>query len=103
MMDLIHSHLRSGDRTANRTALTGVASERNFSFEFFPPATADGIEKLRASREQLSRLKPRFFSVTYGAGGSTRDRTLAAVLDIKAAGEQVAPHLSCIGSTRESI
>jgi len=76
---------------------TSTAAERNFSFEFFPPA------KLRASREQLSRLKPRFFSVTYGAGGSTRDRTLAAVLDIKAAGEQVAPHLSCIGSTRESI
>ena len=78
-------------------------SERIFSFEFFPPATPDGVAKLRATREQLARLGPRFFSVTYGAGGSTRDRTLETVLEIKAAGHSAAPHISCIGSTRESV
>ena len=78
-------------------------SERIFSFEFFPPATPEAAAKLRATREELSRLGPRFFSVTYGAGGSTRDRTLATVLEIKASGESAAPHISCIGSTRESV
>jgi len=77
--------------------------ERIFSFEFFPPATPEGALKLRATREVLGRLGPRFFSVTYGAGGSTRDRTLATVLDIKASGQSAAPHISCIGSTRESV
>src|SRR5215831_17394674 len=74
-----------------------------FSFEFFPPATPEGAQKLADTREQLARLGPKFFSVTYGAGGSTRDRTLAAVLDIQAAGQKAAPHISCIGSTRENI
>jgi methylenetetrahydrofolate reductase (NADPH) len=78
-------------------------SERIFSFEFFPPATPEGMVKLRATREELARLKPKFFSVTYGAGGSTRDRTLATVLEIKASGQDAAPHVSCIGSTRESV
>jgi len=78
-------------------------AERVFSFEFFPPATAEGVAKLRATREELAKLGPRFFSVTYGAGGSTRDRTLAAVLEIKASGQSAAPHISCIGSTRESV
>src|SRR6516164_6098512 len=77
--------------------------DRVFSFEFFPPATAEGAQKLVATREQLARLGPKFFSVTYGAGGSTRDRTLEAVLDIQAAGQRAAPHISCIGSTRENI
>jgi len=77
--------------------------DRVFSFEFFPPATAEGAQKLVATREQLARLGPKFFSVTYGAGGSTRDRTLAAVLDIQASGQRAAPHISCIGSTRRSI
>ncbi|HKE41258.1 MAG TPA: methylenetetrahydrofolate reductase [NAD(P)H] [Casimicrobiaceae bacterium] len=74
-----------------------------FSFEFFPPATPEGAQKLVDTREQLARLGPKFFSVTYGAGGSTRDRTLAAVLDIQASGQRAAPHISCIGSTRRSI
>ncbi|KAB2319542.1 methylenetetrahydrofolate reductase [NAD(P)H] [Betaproteobacteria bacterium SCN1] len=78
-------------------------SGRTFSFEFFPPKTAEGAEKLRATRAQLAQLKPKFFSVTFGAGGSTRDRTLEAVRDIQASGSEAAPHLSCIGSTRESI
>ena len=77
--------------------------ERIFSFEFFPPATPEGVAKLRATREQLAQLRPRFFSVTFGAGGSTRDRTLAAVVEIQASGQRAAPHISCIGSTRESI
>jgi len=74
-----------------------------FSFEFFPPQTTEGIEKLRATRRQLAQLKPKFFSVTFGAGGSTRDRTLATVLEIREEGYPVAPHLSCIGSTTENI
>ena len=78
-------------------------SERIFSIEFFPPKTPEGVEKLRQTRRQLAQLKPRFFSVTFGAGGSTRDRTLETVLEIQAEGLQPAPHLSCIGSTRESI
>jgi methylenetetrahydrofolate reductase (NADPH) len=82
--------------------MTGNA-DRCFSFEFFPPATPQGVEKLVATREQLAQLRPQFFSVTYGAGGSTRDRTLAAVLEIQKSGQRAAPHISCIGSTRESI
>ena len=74
-----------------------------FSFEFFPPKTAEGMQKLRATWRQLIQLKPRFFSVTYGAGGSTRDRTLEAVLEIQKDGGESAPHLSCIGSSREDI
>jgi methylenetetrahydrofolate reductase (NADPH) len=76
---------------------------RLFSFEFFPPKTPEGVEKLRATRRQLGQLKPAFFSVTYGAGGSTREGTLAAVLEIRAAGHEAAPHVSCIASTRDSI
>lgn len=74
-----------------------------FSFEFFPPQTPEGMEKLRATRRQLAQLSPKFFSVTFGAGGSTRDRTLEAVLEIQADGHTAAPHLSCIGSTGENI
>lgn len=74
-----------------------------FSFEFFPPQTPEGVEKLRATRRQLAQLKPKFFSVTFGAGGSTRDRTLETVLEIQAEGYVAAPHLSCIGATRENI
>ena len=73
------------------------------SFEFFPPQTAEGAEKLRATRRQLAQLKPAFFSCTFGAGGSTRDRTLETVLEIQAEGLPAAPHLSCIGSTRGNI
>ncbi len=73
------------------------------SIEFFPPQTAEGIEKLRATREQLAILQPAFFSVTYGAGGSTQERTLATVSEIAAADHVAAPHLSCIGATRASI
>ncbi|SEP09039.1 methylenetetrahydrofolate reductase [NAD(P)H] [Nitrosovibrio sp. Nv6] len=74
-----------------------------FSFEFFPPQTVEGIEKLRATRRQLAQLDPKFFSVTFGAGGSTRDRTLETVLEIQEEGYVAAPHLSCIGATSENI
>ena len=73
------------------------------SVEFFPPQTPEGVDKLRATRAKLAELKPEFFSVTYGAGGSTRERTFAIVREIAAEGLSAAPHLSCIGSTRESI
>ena len=74
-----------------------------FSFEFFPPQTPEGVERLRAARRQLAQLNPKFFSVTFGAGGSTRYRTLETVLEIQAEGHAAAPHLSCIGSTAENI
>ncbi len=77
--------------------------ERTLSFEFFPPQTAEGMDKLRATRRQLAQLKPAFFSCTFGAGGSTRDRTLETVLEIQAEGHPAAPHLSCIGSTQENV
>ena len=73
------------------------------SIEFFPPQTPEGVEKLRLVREKLAVLKPEFFSVTYGAGGSTRERTFSVVKEIAAEGHTAAPHLSCIGSTRASI
>lgn len=76
---------------------------RTFSFEFFPPKTPEGMDKLRATRDQLALLKPKFFSVTFGAGGSTRDHSLETVLDIQRAGYAAAPHLSCIGSTHDNI
>lgn len=73
------------------------------SIEFFPPQTPEGVDKLRTTRAKLAELKPEFFSVTYGAGGSTPERTFAIVREIAAEGLSAAPHLSCIGSTRESI
>lgn len=76
---------------------------RTYSFEFFPPKTAEGMAKLRETRKQLAQLDPKFFSVTFGAGGSTRDRTLETVLEIRAEGFDAAPHLSCIASTRDDI
>ncbi|MGW8309451.1 MAG: methylenetetrahydrofolate reductase [NAD(P)H] [Thiogranum sp.] len=75
-----------------------------YSFEFFPPKTDEGAEKLRATRAELAKLKPRFFSVTFGAGGSTRERTFDTVCEIqRESGIEAAPHLSCVGSTRDSI
>jgi len=79
------------------------SASRQLSFEFFPPKTPEGVAKLRATRAQLAQLKPAFFSVTYGAGGSTREGTLGTVLEMIGEGLPAAPHLSCIGSTRESL
>ena len=73
------------------------------SFEFFPPKTADGIANLRETRVRLAQFKPEFFSVTFGAGGSTTDRTKESVFEIQAEGHQAAPHISCISSSKEEI
>ena len=74
------------------------------SVEFFPPKTPEGEKKLHLVRERLSEtLKPAFYSVTFGAGGSTQSGTLKVVSEIHAAGAAVAPHLSCVGSSRESV
>lgn len=77
--------------------------ERVFSFEFFPPKNEDAAVKLREARAELAKLNPRFFSVTFGAGGSTRDRTLETVVEIQKTGLQAAPHLSCIASSRADL
>ncbi|MBQ5942050.1 MULTISPECIES: methylenetetrahydrofolate reductase [NAD(P)H] [unclassified Massilia] len=75
----------------------------NFSIEFFPPKTAEGAEKLRVTRQKLAELQPKYFSVTFGAGGSTQAGTLQTVLEIRQEGHEAAPHLSCIGGDRASI
>ena len=77
--------------------------ERTFSFEFFPPKTEEGKEKLRMVRDKLGVLKPKYFSVTFGAGGSTQQGTLEAVLEIQQAGYEAAPHISCIGTKKQTI
>ncbi len=74
-----------------------------FSFEFYPPKTEEGVVSLQSVRNQLAALKPDFFSVTFGAGGSTRDKTLDTVIDIQSKGILAAPHLSCVGSTKDNI
>jgi methylenetetrahydrofolate reductase (NADPH) len=75
----------------------------NFSIEFFPPKTPEGADKLRVARQKLAVLQPKYFSVTFGAGGSTQQGTLDTVLDILSEGHAAAPHLSCVGGNRESI
>ena len=77
--------------------------EQNFSIEFFPPKTPAGVEKLRVTCAKLAELNPKYFSVTFGAGGSTQQGTLETVLEIRGAGQDAAPHLSCLGSSRESL
>jgi len=77
---------------------------RVYSFEFFPPKTEEGVAKLRNTRDELAKLKPRFFSVTFGAGGSTRERTFETVCEIQRDSSiEASPHLSCVGSTKDSI
>ena len=78
-------------------------ADKAYSFEFFPPKTPEGKEKLRAAWQELAKLKPRFFSCTYGAGGSTREGTLETVRDIRAAGHEAAPHISCVASSKGEI
>ena len=83
--------------------IRAMNNDTAISFEFFPPNTPIGSEKLKGVVAELAAARPQFFSVTYGAGGSTRDKTLATVRDIAAAGHEAAPHLSCVGATREGI
>ena len=73
------------------------------SFEFFPPKTPEGEEKLLHTVTELAPHAPEFFSVTYGAGGSTQEGTFNAVANIRAQGHQAAPHLSCVGATRSKV
>ncbi|MEZ5659356.1 MAG: methylenetetrahydrofolate reductase [NAD(P)H] [Burkholderiaceae bacterium] len=75
----------------------------SISFEFFPPNTPAGVEKLRDTRATLRDFSPEFFSVTYGAGGASQGKTLSTVMEMRAEGLAVAPHLSCIGAAHESI
>jgi methylenetetrahydrofolate reductase (NADPH) len=75
----------------------------NFSIEFYPPKTIEGADKLRLARAKLATLNPKYFSVTFGAGGSTQQGTLDTVLEILAEGHAAAPHLSCVGGSREAI
>ncbi len=78
--------------------------EQTFSFEFFPPKTDEGVANLRKTRDALAQLNPRFFSVTFGAGGSTQERTFETVREIQEdAGFEAAPHLSCIGATKTNV
>ncbi len=74
-----------------------------FSFEFFPPKSEEGAEKLRAVRAQLAQARPAFFSVTFGAGGSTKEGTWNTVMEMHRSGLPVAPHISCMGTTRAQV
>ncbi len=74
-----------------------------FSFEFYPPKTEEGAANLQVVHSKLAALNPDFFSVTFGAGGSTRDKTFDTVVDIQTKGIAAAPHLSCVASTKENI
>ncbi|MDP3330762.1 MAG: methylenetetrahydrofolate reductase, partial [Methylococcaceae bacterium] len=74
-----------------------------YSFEFYPPKTEEGAASLQVVQGKLANLNPDFFSVTFGAGGSTRDLTFDAVVDIQAKGVTAAPHLSCVASTKDNI
>ena len=78
-------------------------SQQTFSFEFFPPKTAEGRAKLHATAAELAKLGPAYVSVTFGAGGSTQDGTLDTARDLQALGLEVAPHLSCVGSSRDAL
>ncbi len=80
-----------------------MTTNRSFSFELFPPKTEKGFKNLKSAVNQLNALNPEFFSVTYGAGGSTQDRTFASVDWLREQQIETAPHLSCIGSSREEI
>ena len=75
----------------------------NFSIEFYPPKTPEGADKLRVARAKLAQLSPQYFSVTFGAGGSTQSGTLDTVLEIMGEGHAGAPHISCVGGSRAQI
>ena len=77
--------------------------EKLFSIEFFPPKTAEGAEKLRGVRAKLAAFNPAYFSVTFVAGGSTQSGTRDTVLEIQREGLIAAPHLSCVGRSRDDL
>ncbi len=76
---------------------------QTFSFEFFPPKTEEGADKLRKVHVELAKLNPLYFSVTFGAGGSTQQGTIDTVIEIQKSGSEAAPHLSCVGSTKDNV
>lgn len=78
-------------------------SSHHFSIEFFPPKTPEAFEKLRETRARLYRLSPEYFSVTLGAGGTTREGTQDVAIEIHQEGRVAAPHITCIGSSRNTI
>ncbi|MFZ2727027.1 MAG: methylenetetrahydrofolate reductase [NAD(P)H] [Methylococcaceae bacterium] len=80
-----------------------MSTQPQFSFEFYPPKTEDGKIALQNVHQQLAQRNPDFFSVTFGAGGSTRDKTFETVVNIQNQGIPAAPHLSCVASTKENI
>jgi methylenetetrahydrofolate reductase (NADPH) len=80
-----------------------MSVSQGISFEFFPPKTPEGVEKLRAVRRELAQLNPEFYSVTFGAGGSTREGTLAAITEMHGEAIAAAPHLSCIGASTNEM
>ena len=80
-----------------------MAQLPRFSFEFFPPRTEEGSQNLSQVVEDLNQFDPEFFSVTFGAGGSTKEKTLETVIAIKESGATAVPHISCISSTKEEI
>ena len=80
-----------------------MSRKHGISFEFFPPKTAEGLDKLVNVQQKLLKKAPEFFSVTFGAGGSTRDRTWDTVMKVREAGTDTAPHLSCIGQEEEEV
>lgn len=77
--------------------------KRTISVEFFPPKTEEGKENLRKTRGELAKLKPAFFSVTYGAGGSTQQGTVETILEIQKSGIDAAPHITCVGTSSETV
>ncbi len=85
------------------TAANAPSTGFPVSFEFFPPKTPEGADKLRAVRQQLYAQRPEFCSVTYGAGGSTQEGTFGTVQEILAEGVSAASHFSCVGATRQSV
>lgn len=97
-------HTHDHDCNEVEVGSSDAAHDLIFSCEFFPPKTDKGAENLRGVYKELASLEPRFFSVTYGAGGSTQDRTLDTVLEIQQqSGLQAAPHLSCVGASKDQI
>ena len=80
-----------------------MASQKSFSIEVFPPKTPESISELRNTRAQLAELSPQYFSITFGAGGSTQQGTHNIALEIQNEGYEAAPHITCIGSTREKV
>ena len=86
-----------------RSMTTSALKTPAISMEFFPPKTTEGTDKLRAVRVQLAELQPEYFSVTFGAAGSTQAGTRDTVLDIQGEGHMAAPHLSCMGRSRAEL